>query len=161
MRKLVVGEDKRKNFVFWLIGANIRKMSFRSARNAEIYIVSEYIRQNEVSTNLVFTDEKSMLAHWEEVGYAAYVKDSDCVLKPADLQRLARDFRTNVNELVIQRHKCGLTQAELAALSGVNQVSIARFEKNNRGLKSARFETLEKLSKALHCSVSDLLINES
>lgn len=54
------------------------------------------------------------------------------------------------------REKRHLTQAELAALSGVTQQSISRIEKGERPNPGAL--TLYKLAEALKCSIYDLIV---
>lgn len=53
------------------------------------------------------------------------------------------------------RKKQQLTQQELAAISGVPQQTISSIEKGTR--KSPRVGTLLKLSRALKCTVDDLI----
>ena len=53
------------------------------------------------------------------------------------------------------RKKQRLTQQKLAAISGVPQQTISNIEKGTR--KSPRVGTLLKLSRALKCTVDDLI----
>lgn len=53
------------------------------------------------------------------------------------------------------RKKQQLTQQELAAISGVPQQTISNIEKGTR--KLPRVGTLLKLSRALKCTVDDLI----
>lgn len=56
------------------------------------------------------------------------------------------------------REKRGLTQAELAARSGVSQQAISKIEKGER--ENPGTMTLLKLSEALRCSIYDLITEE-
>ena len=51
----------------------------------------------------------------------------------------------------------GLSQAELAALSGVNLRSLQDYEQGHKSIASAKGETLLRLSKALGFSIENLL----
>jgi len=52
------------------------------------------------------------------------------------------------------RHKKGISQEKLSALSGVHRVTIARFE---TGKISPKLKTLERLAAALGVSVSKII----
>ena len=58
---------------------------------------------------------------------------------------------TKLEEL---RRKAGLTQAELAKLSGVATTTISRFEVE--GLNDAKVKTLLAVANALGCRIGDL-----
>ena len=58
------------------------------------------------------------------------------------------------NKLAEMRERAGLTQAQLAEKLGVTQQTIWYYEKGRREMKSG---VLIALSKALDCSISDLL----
>ena len=51
----------------------------------------------------------------------------------------------------------GCSQSELAALSGVNLRSIQMYEQRHKNINKASVDTLKKLSKALGCSIEELL----
>lgn len=59
--------------------------------------------------------------------------------------------------LKIQRERMGLSQSQLADLSGVNVKTIQAYEQRQKDIKSAKYETLQKLSSALGCEISDFL----
>lgn len=59
--------------------------------------------------------------------------------------------------LKIQRERMGLSQSQLAELSGVNVKTIQAYEQRQKDIKSAKYETLQKLSSALGCEISDFL----
>ena len=72
---------------------------------------------------------------------------------------LESEQRLEVNELTTlrqEREKARLTQAELSQISGVPQAVISDIEKGIT--KNPRFETVKKLSTALHFNISDLEI---
>ena len=55
------------------------------------------------------------------------------------------------------RDNCGLSQAELAAESGVPLRQIQLFEQGHRDINKTAAITLHKLAKAMYCSMEDLL----
>lgn len=59
--------------------------------------------------------------------------------------------------LKLQRERMGLSQSELADMSGINIKTIQAFEQRQKDIKSAKFDTLQKLSSVLGCEIVDLL----
>ena len=59
-----------------------------------------------------------------------------------------------ISKLAEVRKAMGHTQESLAAMSGVNRVTIARFE---TGKASPKLRTLKRLSKALGVPIDDLI----
>ena len=51
----------------------------------------------------------------------------------------------------------GMSQAELAKQAGVGLRSIQMYEQRNKNINHASAETLLRLSRALHCSMEDLM----
>lgn len=60
-------------------------------------------------------------------------------------------------KLKLMRENAGLSQSELAKISGVNLRSLQDYEQGHKSLLSAKGETLLRLSKALGYSVEDIL----
>ena len=63
----------------------------------------------------------------------------------------------NQTYLKLQRERMGLSQSQLADMSGINIKTIQAYEQRQKDIKSAKFETLQKLSVALGCEIVDLL----
>lgn len=59
--------------------------------------------------------------------------------------------------LKLQRERMGLSQSQLADMSGINIKTIQAFEQRQKDIKSAKFDTLQKLSSVLGCEIVDLL----
>lgn len=59
--------------------------------------------------------------------------------------------------LKLQRERMGLSQSQLADISGVNIKTIQAYEQRQKDIKSAKFETLQKLSDVLSCEILNLL----
>lgn len=78
-----------------------------------------------------------------------------------------RQFVDKMNELYklskpetnlkIQRKKAGLNQRELSELSGVPLRTIQQYEQQQKNINKAQVESLIALSKALCCSIDDLI----
>ncbi len=64
---------------------------------------------------------------------------------------------SNTSALKLLRQKRNLTQEQLATLSGVNIRTIRSYEQGTNELAKAQGETLLMLSKALNCTVEELL----
>ena len=63
----------------------------------------------------------------------------------------------NQTNLKLQRERMGLSQSQLADMSEINIKTIQAYEQRQKDIKSAKFETLQKLSVALGCEILDLL----
>ena len=63
----------------------------------------------------------------------------------------------NQTNLKLQRERMGLSQSQLANMSGINIKTIQAYEQRQKDIKSAKFETLQKLSSVLGCEIIDLL----
>jgi len=51
----------------------------------------------------------------------------------------------------------GLSQSQFADMSGINIKTIQAYEQRQKNIKSAKFETLQKLSSVFGCEIIDLL----
>ena len=60
-----------------------------------------------------------------------------------------------------KRKKKGLSQSELAAVSGVKLRAIQVYEIGQRDINGAKLDTLCKLALALDCKVVDLLTDDA
>lgn len=60
-------------------------------------------------------------------------------------------------KLKILRQKAGLTQSELADLSGVPLRTIQQYEQRQKNINKAQAEYLISLSTVLHCNIEDLI----
>ncbi len=58
------------------------------------------------------------------------------------------------------RKKCGITQKELAEISGVNFRSLQDYEQGHKKLTSANGDVLLRLSTVLSCTTEELLIGD-
>lgn len=69
------------------------------------------------------------------------------------------DNKKNNNQanLKLQRERMGLSQSQLADMSGINIKTIQAYEQRQKDIKSAKFDTLQKLSSVLGCEISELL----
>ena len=75
-----------------------------------------------------------------------------------DIQKrlLVRGIDTRLKRF---REARGLSQSELAELSGVNVRSIQMYEQRVNDIDKAQSQSLYKISKVLGCEISDLLEN--
>ena len=82
--------------------------------------------------------------------------EADIMKFVAIMDEKLRDYYTETN-LKRLRTAMGLSQRELALLSGVAQRQIQLFEERRRDINKAQAFTIFKLGKALHCDCEDLL----
>ena len=66
----------------------------------------------------------------------------------------SRKINTNLKNL---RQNAGISQSELAEISGIPVRTIQQYEQNQKNINAAKAETIVKLAKALSCSVEDLM----
>ena len=66
-----------------------------------------------------------------------------------------------MSKLKEQRQKAKLTQAELAAVSGVKLRTIQHYESGARKLDGANLDTLCTLALALGCPLGDLIADDA
>jgi DNA-binding transcriptional regulator YiaG len=84
-------------------------------------------------------------------------------LHEADRQKAVEVLRERIapkshpTKLYSLRKQSGLSQTDLATLAGVTLRSIKMYEQRNKDINKARTETLRALSKALCCSIEELL----
>ena len=74
-------------------------------------------------------------------------------------ERMQKEMQASysLTKLRIRRENCRLSQAELAAESQVPLRQIQLFEQRQRDINKTAAKTLLRLSRALHCSMEDLL----
>lgn len=82
-----------------------------------------------------------------------------------DISQFIESMETFYNEKVFEaklktiRENRGISQSELANLSGVNLRSIQMYEQKVNNIDKAQAQTLYKLSRVLGCNIEDLLEN--
>lgn len=82
-------------------------------------------------------------------------------LHEADIQKsyevMDAHFAETESKLKSVRKQCGITQEELAGISGVSLNTIRAYERKSKDLNKAQAAIVMSLVKALKCDVSDLL----
>ena len=79
------------------------------------------------------------------------------ILQFADRMQEKMKAAHPATRLRMRRENCGLSQSELAADSGVSLRQIQLFEQRQRDINKTASETLLRLSRALYCSMEDLM----
>lgn len=69
------------------------------------------------------------------------------------MRQAPRDLRTIGGRLTVRRTRAGMSQADLARVSGVTQSHISQIE---RGIRTPNLSTLAGLAKGLRCRIGDL-----
>lgn len=62
--------------------------------------------------------------------------------------------------LKLMRQKKGLSQSQLANVSGISVRTLQCYEQGSRNINLANLSTLVSLARALDCKVTDILTNE-
>ncbi|MBO4414469.1 MAG: helix-turn-helix transcriptional regulator [Lachnospiraceae bacterium] len=88
-----------------------------------------------------------MYSVYHEMDIMHFVDRMNILLKEAHSSTRLKKHRSN----------CGLSQSELASLSGVALRQIQLFEQRKRDINNAASATLLRLSRALHCNIEDLM----
>lgn len=70
---------------------------------------------------------------------------------------MVRIKEDTMNKLKQTREAAGITQAELAKLTGISVRVIQNYEQGTRPLNGARAITVYQIAKALNCTIEDLL----
>lgn len=82
-------------------------------------------------------------------------------LHEADLMRFVETLETQLmprsTNLEILRKRAGLSQSQLAAMSGVGLRSIQMYEQRQSDISHAQFNTLNALARVLNCNLYDLM----
>ena len=82
-------------------------------------------------------------------------------LHEADIQKsyevIDMHFQNAESKLKSIRKRCGMTQEELAELSGVSLNTIKAYERKSKDLNKAQIDIVLRLVKALKCNITDLV----
>ena len=66
----------------------------------------------------------------------------------------------HMSQMKRQREAAGMTQAQLAALTGINIRMIQHYEQGQKNLDGAHLNTLLRLCLALHCPLAALITDK-
>lgn len=94
-----------------------------------------------------FADLKSLYHTLHEADISKFVDIVDAKMKEYYPETRLKSFRSTN----------GLSQNELARVSGVNSRSIQMYEQRHKNINKASAETVWRLAKALNCGMEDLL----
>jgi len=84
---------------------------------------------------------------WRELRAEARAEGPDAL---AELEQMAHRFRIGA-QLSVLRHRRGLSQTQIAELTGVDQAEVSRIE---RGASNATEDTLARLARALDAELA-------
>lgn len=65
-----------------------------------------------------------------------------------------------MNKLKEMRNKAGLSQSQLANLSGINVGTLRHYEQGSKNFDHARIDTILKICLILDCKISDVIESE-
>lgn len=101
----------------------------------------------EIFKAVPFADLQNMYYTLHEADITKFAEIMDARIKEFYPETNLKRFRTTY----------GLTQAELAARSGVSLRSIQMYEQRNKNMNKASADTLYRLAKVLGCTMEDLM----
>lgn len=106
-------------------------------------------RFKDIFSKISLAEIISMYSVYHEMDIEHFIKDMDTKYSAVDHEPRLKTIRENR----------GLSQAELAKLSGVKLRSIQMYEQKINDIDKAQAKTVYKLSRTLGCTIEDLLEN--
>lgn len=104
-------------------------------------------RFRDIFTRIPFSQIVSMYSLYHEMDIRQFIKAMEDMYTEIPMETKLKTFRENR----------GLSQSELAELSGINIRSIQMYEQRVNDIDKAQAQTLYQLSKVLGCKIEDLL----
>lgn len=65
-----------------------------------------------------------------------------------------------MSKLKAMRNKAGLSQSQLANLTGINVGTLRHYEQGSKNFDHAKFDTILKTCIALNCGIEDIIESE-
>ena len=142
---------KRSTLLQSCIGSIVRKKKgkkwidekFPNATPVDIYTISNAYAKR-MTQNEIESEAKNAEIRLNQISAMEYIPDE--MLEQEDITTLA-----------IMRMEKGMSQSQLAKASGINAQMIHKYESKIRILNRASAETVQKLAKALGCTMEQLL----
>lgn len=107
-------------------------------------------------TNLTFKEINNYISISEVIALYSPYHEMDISQFCDKMLELYNNRKGNTN-LKNLRQNAGISQSELAEISGIPFRTIQQYEQNQKSINAAKAETVVKLAKALNCSVEALL----
>lgn len=117
------------------------------------YWVGWALAQYQNATNLNYKSIHQIVSFEELINMYKTLHEAPIEKFIGILNNKKNNSQTN---LKLQRERMGLSQAQLADMSGINIKTIQAYEQRQKDIKSAKFDTLQKLSAVLGCEIIDL-----
>lgn len=152
MTYLKIDEDKRRIFVRFADGKG-RWVPVSEIEDSEPPVQLDLKKvelPNPYEINVGTKDGEKITIPWD---FIRHYCDKEHQVKEERKAKQGREILAN--RLFNFRKEAGLTQVELARKAGIGRATLSRLE---NGEHSPRYETLEKIAKALGVKVSSLLV---
>lgn len=142
--------ERNKNFVFVEREYKLSKTKVYWA----LYYLAEYQWKigrsfKDIFYRITLKDIIDMYHPYHEMDVSKFIEDLDNIILTKNVNAKLKTIRT----------QNGLSQSELAKLSGVNLRSIQMYEQKQNDIDKAQAKTLYSLASVLHCNIEDLLEN--
>ncbi len=135
-------------------GKKVNVQTIESYDRSDVYWVGW------VLTHYQWYSQKSFRNILEVIPYEELLCLYD-TMHEADIQKSYETFDLMFakapSKLQTIRKQCGLTQEELASLTGISLSTIRSYEQKAKNINKAAIETLVTLSQVLKCNIEDLL----
>ena len=150
------GIELVKEIVFETTGKDLENSTLESFGRSKEYWIGWALAYYQWYSSRKYSDILKAVSY-EELEQLYYALHEADISKLVDVinQRWEEVFpETNLKRI---RSVYGITQAELAKISGVSLRSIQMYEQRNKDINKANAETLYRISKVLGCTMEDLI----
>lgn len=135
-------------------GKHFDSRLIESYDRSDVYWVGWALAHYQWYSGRSFKDILETISYDELLGLYNTLHEADInkVYDVFDMHFLAAD-----SKLKLTRKRCGITQEQLAELSGVSLNTIRAYERKAKDINKAQVDIVIKLSNALKCGIADIL----
>lgn len=150
------GIEIAREIVFETMGKNLENEPVESFGRSKEYWIGWALAYYQWYTSRKYSDIFKVVS-FDELAQLYYVLHEADISKFVDVinKRIEEVFpETNLKRI---RNAYGITQSELAKISGVTLRSIQMYEQRNKDINKASAESLYRIAKVLGCTIEDLI----
>lgn len=150
------GIEIAREIVFETMGKNLENKPEESFGRSKEYWIGWALAYYQWYTSRKYSDIFKVVS-FDELAQLYYALHEADISKFVDVinKRIEEVFpETNLKRI---RNAYGITQSELAKISGVTLRSIQMYEQRNKDINKASAESLYRIAKVLGCAIEDLI----
>lgn len=150
------GIEIAREIVFETMGKNLENEPVESFGRSKEYWIGWALAYYQWYTSRKYSDIFKVVS-FDELAQLYYALHEADISKFVDVinKRIEEVFpETNLKRI---RNAYGITQSELAKISGVSLRSIQMYEQRNKDINKASAESLYRIAKVLGCAIEDLI----